>query len=396
MSIKTEPLAAPLPTGNGAQTASAERPARLRLEFIDGIRALAALFVVLGHAYFEPSGGNYATRWLMRIGLSYGHIAVVVFIVVSGFCLMLPATRRGDDLGDLKEFFRRRIRRIFPPYYAALFLSAAFILLVAHEKTATIWDVTLPLTWERFVVNLLLLHNLPIPVPGGNINYPLWSIAAEFQIYLVMPLIVLSFRRWGEKVTLLWTVGFGIALCVLFSNSQYPLSPNRDVYDATPWFLGLFTMGCVAARRAMQTPALLTFKNVASVFALWGGLLILLLLSGKAIFDRYLPYYDLLFGGATAYLLYLLIADATAMRLRLTRFLSWRPLVAVGLFSYSLYLVHAPLLHAAYLVYKPLFHPRPEIMFVLLLLTVPLIVGIAYLFHLAFEKPFLNAPKKQS
>jgi peptidoglycan/LPS O-acetylase OafA/YrhL len=394
MSIETErPVSLPS-VENSAQPAPESKPARVRLEFIDGIRALAALFVVLGHAYFEPANGYYATRWLTRIGMSYGHIAVVVFIVVSGFCLMLPAARRGDSLGDLREFFRRRMRRIFPPYYAALFLSAAFILFVAHEKTGTVWDITLPLTWGRFLINMLLLNNLPHHVPGGNINYPLWSIAVEFQIYLVMPLLVLSLRRWGNTVSLFWTIGFGLALCWLFPNPKDPLTPGLDVAKATPWFLGLFAMGCVAARQAVRAPITLTTGKIVALFALWGGLAVLLPLSGKSVFERFMPYYDMLFGMATALLLYLLIADASAQRLRLTRFLSWRPLVAIGIFSYSLYLVHAPLLHAAYLIYKPLLNPRPEIMFGLLILTIPLIVGLAYLFHLAFERPFLNTPRK--
>ncbi|MCS6777539.1 MAG: acyltransferase [Chloroherpetonaceae bacterium] len=367
-----------------------DRTARIHLEFIDGVRALAALFVVLGHAYYEPTAGYYTTRWLTRIGLTYGHLAVVVFIVVSGFCLMLPAAQRSDNLGDLRQFFQRRVRRIFPAYYAALTLSALFILLVAHEKTGTIWDYTLPLTWQRFLVNALMLHNLSLPVPGGNINYPLWSIAIEFQIYLVMPLLVLSFRHRGNGFTLFWAIGFGLALCWLFPEPGERLVPSRGIMRATPWFLGLFAMGACAARQAVRREGSVPARQILGPGLLWGVALLVLFGGGKARFDRYQPYYDLLFGAATAWLLYVLFTDEGERRLRLSRWLSWRPLTTIGLFSYSLYLIHAPLLHAAYLIYRPLFRVRPEGMFVLLLLTVPLIVGAAYLFYLCFERPFLR------
>ena len=78
------------------------------LAFIDGLRAIAALFVMVCHAYFEPANGYYASRLMNHLGLTYGHIAVDVFIVVSGFCLMLPIARRGDQMPPLKQFFTRR------------------------------------------------------------------------------------------------------------------------------------------------------------------------------------------------------------------------------------------------------------------------------------------------
>ena len=101
-----------------------------RLDFIDSLRALAALYVMICHAYHEPGNGYHASWLINHIGLSYGHVAVDVFIVISGFCLMLPVTRRNGELGSVRDFMRRRVRRILPPYYAALILSLLFIVTV--------------------------------------------------------------------------------------------------------------------------------------------------------------------------------------------------------------------------------------------------------------------------
>lgn len=80
----------------------------------------------------------------------------------------------------------------------------------------------------------------------------------------------------------------------------------------------------------------------------------------------------------------------------ISRIASWRPLVSVGIFSYSLYLVHEPLLRmAAALVVPRHLSPAPQLLFQFLCPTV--IIGFSYLFFLAFEKPFLRksarAPK---
>ena len=98
---------------------------RLRMAYLDGIRGLAALYVVLVHSYDYSSALPLqpALLWLaMAKFVRYGMFAVVIFIVLSGYCLMLPIVRSNKRYfsGGLLEFFKRRIRRILPPYYAAL------------------------------------------------------------------------------------------------------------------------------------------------------------------------------------------------------------------------------------------------------------------------------------
>src|SRR5258708_40112679 len=97
-----------------------------RFDYLDGLRGAAALYVVLYHVYLElalsgewnrlPAFVRYSAGWLQ-----FCHVSVGVFIVLSGFCLMLPVARSSDRQlpGGLGQYFVRRARRILPPYYAA-------------------------------------------------------------------------------------------------------------------------------------------------------------------------------------------------------------------------------------------------------------------------------------
>ena len=90
---------------------------RLRLNFLDGLRGLAALYVMLAHVFSITAYGDDgrvstslppAFVWATR-GLCFSHYAVAVFIVLSGFCLMLPVSRSKDGLlpGGLLGFAKR-------------------------------------------------------------------------------------------------------------------------------------------------------------------------------------------------------------------------------------------------------------------------------------------------
>src|SRR3954467_13615802 len=102
------------------------RSAALRLEYLDGLRAVAAVYVVLFHAGLGFVDAERPVQGIARTvqrGLSLGHDAVAVFIVLSGYCLMLPVTRSpiaGQLVRGIPHYIARRAWRILPPYFAAL------------------------------------------------------------------------------------------------------------------------------------------------------------------------------------------------------------------------------------------------------------------------------------
>ena len=121
--------------------------------YLDGLRGLAALYVVLHHAWLQtwpvtlyqdaapgPAIMRF-TRWL-----AFGHYAVTFFITLSGFCLMIPVLRASHLRGGVRGFALGRIRRILPPYYAALLLSTVIAVLFLRNPTHTLYDGSLPVT----------------------------------------------------------------------------------------------------------------------------------------------------------------------------------------------------------------------------------------------------------
>src|SRR5947208_7061384 len=103
-----------------------------RLAGLDGVRGLAALYVVVNHIFERAYPGypaDHAPFW--AAGFIYGRFAVVVFIVLSGLSLGLVPARHGWRLDGVARFARRRAWRILPAYWAALVLSLAVAWLVA-------------------------------------------------------------------------------------------------------------------------------------------------------------------------------------------------------------------------------------------------------------------------
>ena len=351
--------------------------------FIDSLRALCALYVLLCHAWYEPANGYYAQRWLNKLGMSYGHLAVDVFIVISGFVIILPIAARGDQVGSVTRFLKRRARRILPPFYAALLLTIAFILLFAHERTGTVWDNSLPLTWRAALANFALIQNWVLRSPTALISYQLWSIAVEWQIYLLVPILVLAVSRLGYALTCVLAIATSVALTVT----------HGEWGSVHHWFVALFLFGAGAARLVVRAP-----KRAASLGLPGLGILLVtcavIVIKGNHWWGSWIPFLDLPIGAGSALLIAALTSGARSSSpvAWLARALAWRPLVKLGAFSYSLYLVHPMLLHGAWLLWNRTRGSEPVGMYGLLLLSCPAIVAASWLFHLAFERPFMTAP----
>ena len=175
-----------------------------RLQSIDALRGIAALGVVLYHAVLttpNPVPGNFF-RWpvkLLQFGTSFGYVGVFLFFVISGFCIHLQwaksrALGKPQDI-QFGSFWRRRIRRLYPPYLIAfaLFLLMAALSVGINVTHFLVYDV---------VMHLLMLHNLD-PQTCYSINGVFWTLAIEEQLYLAYFLLLFLRTRWGWGPTLL-------------------------------------------------------------------------------------------------------------------------------------------------------------------------------------------------
>lgn len=373
-----------------------------RVPFLDGLRGVAALYVVVAHALAinlpsaaSATEGVYSTGGavdrLLYLGLDaaivFSRFGVVVFIVLSGCSLMLPVAQSADGRlpGGFRTYVVRRARRILPPYYAALAISLGLIAVVPGMNPSVIpwWEGALPaFDPDVLLSHLLLIHNWSADW-AYRINPPLWTIPIEWQIYLLFPLILLPvWQRLGNiaAVAIAFTIGMGL----------FALGAEQIVQSA-PWFVGLFALGMAAASygfsgREAELPLPIPIPAMIGVtLATCVTSVAVILITGiDFALAAWVP--DILIGIATALLIVHCARDRPSSST--LRTLEWGPVVTLGWFSYSLYLMHAPILVICALVVRALESPAWS--------YVPAVgLGIAfaligtYAFHVVFERPFM-------
>jgi peptidoglycan/LPS O-acetylase OafA/YrhL len=356
---------------------TAPSPTR-RVDWLDGVRGAAAMFVVLHHIWlaswpkFPRNVGPWWVGWML-----YGHLAVAVFIVVSGFSLTLAPMSRGASLsGGARRFLRRRAWRILPPYWAALIFSAILT-----------WTLVQPGLGIAAITRGFLVHGLLLQDVVGSAapNGAFWSIAVEWQIYFAFPLILWLARRTNFGTSVLCTIAV-----VLIARELTQLgSPLNKINHLTPQFLALFAMGVLAVHlggdgRATKLRRPLTAAGLIAV----GAFVAVAVIEGSVwVVDRYF-WIDLLFGTGIACMLAVMHGGGAA---RARHILASPAALRLGLFSYSIYLLHGPLVGLIDVRVLAPFHLAPLVKFgLLLIIGIPVILVVCYGFHLMFEAPFLH------
>ncbi len=375
-------------------------PVRPHLGYLDGLRGLAALYVVAFHVLAYHFGHLGSTAARIVAPLHFGSYAVGVFIVLSGFCLMLPVARseEGALRGGAKRFFWSRARRILPPYCFAVAFSLLLITFFIGHKTGTPWDTSVPVTRLGLVSHLLMLQDIG-HTTWAQIDSPLWSVSVEWRIYFCFPLLVLLWRQLGPWVTTALAVIASYCLVFAFRHLPLLMHFNSQENGISPQYLGLFALGMLASGisfsqrvplAAVRTHVPWNWLALGTFAALVAATSCIPLTSGGR------PRLDLFVGLSAACLLI-----AASREGLLQRALSWKLLVWIGTFAYSLYLIHFPILQ---MVWQYVIHPlhlRPGVSLLLhWFLGIPFSVGVAYLFHLVCERPFMSklgkpAPKTE-
>lgn len=357
-----------------ARDAVVERPSLPWVIGLDGLRGLAALYVVMFHCLqlsFSKFPVNHGPFWLWW--LMFGRLAVVFFLVLSGFSLGLSPAITNWRTGNIVRFLRRRAWRILPPYWAAL----AFSLVIA-------WNIvppsrSKPPTLDSAIVYGLMLQDLfDVPTPNGAF----WSIAVEFELYLIFPILVLARRRLGAigllAVAFLPLVGFG-----LLADGGTPADgPTYLAWNLAPVFVaGMVAAGVVTAReRIRRLPwhwwSLLTGAPVLAVMIIKGSV--------------WTVHHYFWIGLAVAPSMALLIvAVATGRAAALQRLVDAVPLRILGSFSYSLYLIHMPIVKVVSKKFAlPTLGHGLSAFWVTVAISVPVSILCAWLFALVFEIPF--------
>ena len=271
------------------------------------------------------------------------------------------------------------MRRILPPYYAALII----FIFVNH-----------PTIKSDIYLHLLLLHNFNGQSFFGNINQSFWSIAVECQIYVLFPLFVLAWQKWG--------VARSAAVIFPLIYLANEAAQHTHLWGMCLDFIGLFLIGALGANFAFGVQAQTArFRNRAPWLIMAGLFVISLIVvtltvnlplrhpsdNGLWVLGWQVSARNALMGLSVSCLL----VSATLRDNAARKFLSWKPLVWLGSFSYSLYLLHQPFVnHLAGLLFMRRVSMSASLL--IFLVSVPIIIGVSYVFHLCFERPFMSSP----
>ncbi len=366
---------------------------KVRLNYLHGIRGLAALYVVLFHirldyqSMLSAAGVQDLPLWVsFPLGvLSEGHAAVVIFILLSGYCLMLPVIKSADKelRGGFWGYLKHRAWRIIPPYYATIFLSlllTASIPVMMLPDTGWHWNSGQPsFSLDVVLSHIFLVHNMR-PEWMFKLNPPLWSVGLEWQIYWLFPVLLLPvWRRFG--VVALLAAAFGLSVVL---NGILPFSGLITLFA-----LGMsgaivgFSQERVFVQLRENTP-----WNKLSILFFVGFSTLAIFHSNAGIIK------DFLIGISTLCWMISctrqLTEESNAPSPLFLRLLESKPAFTLGLFSYSLYLIHAPVLALCQLVINGLALSLMEKGLALFVIAPLLSVCVAYGFHLLFERRFMS------
>lgn len=314
---------------------------------IDGLRAVAVLSVAGYHAHVP--------------GFSGGYVGVDIFFVISGFLItriILQDLARGSF--SIINFYERRVRRIMPALFVVAFFVVCFTFLYRSPRDADIFGESVSL-FAVFGANFFFYGQLDYFADPVEF-YPLlhmWSLAVEEQFYVFFPLVLLGLATW-RSAAMTPALGAIAALSLVGAVLMLPHDP-KAVFFLTPFRMWELIVGALIAVAAAGPPsAALSWLTASQRRREAAALLGLALCLGPVVlYDEQTPFPALaalppVLGAA------LVIAAggprAAPARAPLgARALSLRPVVYIGLASYSFYLWHWPALAAArYLAPEPL------------------------------------------
>jgi peptidoglycan/LPS O-acetylase OafA/YrhL len=381
-----------------ARTPTAPNPAdrSRRIEAVDGARGAAILLVMLLHFsmyghHLRPSG-LFIDSLYYRVTEAAG-VGVDLFLVVSGFLItgILYDTKQSKRY--FRNFYARRVLRIFPLYYCALLL----FLVVLPRLRPDNWGLQMltrdaPWYWTYLVNVKIALAGWPAFGALGHF----WSLAMQEQFYLVWPIVVLAFNRRQLQFACIACIIGALVLRVLLSVQGH----TTAAFVLTPARIDAMAVGAYIAIAARGPGGLQTLARLAKVFAPLLSLALLVIFVVRKGFVGYDPFV-LTVGHSLVALFFgaiLVLALTSTRNSVIVRLFESRVLRFFGKYSYGMYVFHHPMLF-----FKPGILPLsivPTIygsqlprQFVYLVVATGVSVVLAMASWHFVEQPFLNLKK---
>lgn len=302
---------------------------------LDGLRGISALYVLIHHARllltqsYNQGLNLYPEKyeWLDKLmvyffGLfKFGHEAVIVFFVLSGFLIHLRQASPTFDFRKFKilSYLEKRVLRIYPTLLTSflLCLGCDYIIYVFTDNSFI--SVFSKYNLYSFISNIFLIPNDSV----WGVNFPMWSLKHEWFFYMLYPLLL-----WLAQKHIYYSlfVVFGLFISYIFG-FQIPLVGSA-AYTLMVWSLGCFLAEIYQRKK-------LTLLKVLPYF-------MLLIIFYFFLYQKtsYYPLLDVTFGFVVMGVLAYFITNKKNIVSWILTKMEW-----LGKFSFSLYLLHWPIFH---------------------------------------------------
>jgi len=341
-----------------------------RFEFIDGLRGIAALSVVLFHLkvniqIYQPQSFNVYIDELLHLG----HLGIQIFFVLSGFVIAYSLRQTRMDIFFFTRFLIRRSVRLDPSYWTIVGITLLLAIIANMTFKA---NHEFPFSFQQILYNILYLPDMmqvTLIVPVA------WTLCLEFQFYFVFALLLLFMQRLKLRSYYQLIIWSGLSIFSILQNTPLAIIPEKPMWFIIYWYS--FFLGCLTCWKVLNHITKSTYWFhifFIALCSLWTN-------NSHAIVS--------LLVALLIYLVFNINAMHSGLKQGVFQYL--------GKISYSLYLIHWPLgMKLVDIVYikigSQLNHPLITTSF--LILSLGFIILAADIFYRWIEHPSYNYSKR--
>jgi peptidoglycan/LPS O-acetylase OafA/YrhL len=354
---------------------------RERIEVVDLLRGLSCLGVLLYHVRvdlwtgwwnikFHPqsySSFEKLTAWL-SVPTPFMGYAILLFFLISGFCIHYPNTSSNPKPCWL-HYFRQRFWRIYPTYLVAVILTASISYFTHIQWDDTTWNV------ERMFRVALLSQNYP-PENGQLLSNPsLWTIPLEIEFYVIYPLaffLILRIKFTWLILTAFCISGFTVYLMSL--GFQWVSYTSLLLWPS--WLLGAWVASLHRENKISEI----------NLLVLSFGLVVFLILSLLSRLENWESWLQYGFWTGFYFILFLLVLRFEKEIYGVSNNIIYTLFAWLGKISFSLYLIHFPLFKLFGYIHRDFWGEKPANFLFSVLYLIP-VIFLAWTFFKFVENP---------
>ena len=352
-----------------------------RIEVIDILRGLSCLGVLLYHVRVDLWLGWWritsypqdyscfakAVAWL-SVPTPFLGYAILLFFLISGFCIHYPNTIKAEH-PSWKTYFKRRFWRIYPTYACAILFTAIISYYCYYKWGDRTWAP------EKVLRVLSITQNYP-PGNGQFLSNPsLWTIPLEIEFYALYPVAFFLLSR----IKFCWLIFLSVCIS---SVSVYIAKLGMQWISFTAFFLWpTWLLGIWIAELHRE-------KKVAKLNTLYlfAGAILLLISSLTSVLEKWDSWCQYTSWTGFYFFLFLLFLRLEKFFSKFNQFFILKILSWLGKISFSLYLIHFPLFKLFGYFHRDYFGDKPANFLVTLIYLIPVII-LSWLFYKFIENP---------